>query len=172
VAWLIVALIPAVALSACGSSLTPGVLTQSDIPSHLGVKLNPAESASEAQVRSAPCKVAASVVFDGSKKPYSPTITSVGLSCASISQAQQYFNTTKVGGNGYPLPGVRGHSVPGIGDDAWFIDQGRESDLRFYTLVWRQGDRVSLVSVEGPVSDKRITPGLAELLARRVAARS
>jgi hypothetical protein len=101
-----------------------------------------------------------------------PDVTSIALSCASVSQAHQYFNMIKVGAKGYPLPGVKGHSVPGIGDEAWFIDQGRDSDLRFYTLAWRQDDRVSLVQVEAPLSDKRITPALVELLARRAAARS
>jgi len=52
------------------------------------------------------------------------------------------------------------------------IDTGHQADLRAYTIGWRQDDRVNLVQVEAPLSDKRITPALVELLARRVAARS
>jgi len=47
-AWLMVAFTAAVALSACGSP-PPGVLTQSDIPSNLGVKYNPTVSATAAR---------------------------------------------------------------------------------------------------------------------------
>jgi hypothetical protein len=174
--WLITVTIVGVALSAC-SSPTSGVLSSADIPNYLGVKYNPSASASASasaarSVRHVPCNPTTDAVFDGFKKPYPPTITSTAFSCASDSQAQRYFNATKVGAKSDPIPGAKGHSVRGIGDEAWFIDQGRASDLNFYTLVWRQGNRVRLVSVEGPISDKRITPALIELLARRAAARS
>jgi len=70
------------------------------------------------------------------------------------------------------LSGIEGHAVPGVGDEAWFIDAGRETGLRAYSLVWHQDDRVGVVGVQAPRSDTRITPALVMLLARRVAARS
>lgn len=165
--WLVATLTAAVALSACSSSSQPGVLTQADIPSYLGVKPNQSESVSMRDVRAAPCKPADDVVFDSKET----TVTSVALSCASVSQAQQYFNTIKVGANGYPVHGIKGHTLSGVGDEAWLVDVG-SNDLRDYIVGWRQGDRVSLVMIEGPSTDKHITPALAKLLARRAAARS
>jgi hypothetical protein len=173
--WLVAVLGAALALSACSSPSPPGVLAQADIPSFLGVKLNPPEAPMDARVvLSAPCHKPASAVAAvfKSRKSLSPTVTSIAVSCPGISQAQKFFDTRKVGARGYPLPEVKGHSLTGIGDEAWFIDQGGKADLRDYTVVWRQVNRVSSVSVEGPRSDKRITPALAELLARRAAARS
>lgn len=167
----------ALALAACGSSLPAGVLTQSDIPSYLGVKADRSAFA-PGEGHISPCKGANGVVFDGSWRhmkagPSSiPVVTSMAVSCASVSQAHRYFDTRKVGAQGYPLPGIDGHPVPGVGDEAWFIDAGREADLRDYTLAWRQNDRVSFVSIEGSQNDKRITPALVELLARRAGARS
>lgn len=168
--WLLATIIAAVALSACSSSSPPaGVLTRSDIPSYLGVKADQSASAAEARsVRTTPCKLASGVVFDSKRA----TVTNVSLSCASVSQAQEYFNTIKVGAKGYPLPGVVGHSLTGVGDEAWLVDAGGKADLREYTLGWRQNEQVGLVTVEGPLANGRITPALAGLLARRVAARS
>jgi hypothetical protein len=164
-------------LAACSSSAPAGVLTQSDMPSYLGVRAD--QSAFTLRdVRTAPCKEANGVVFDGSWKhlkagPSSiPVVTSIAFTCASVPQAHEYLNTIKLGAKTYPISGIEGHPVPGVGDEAWFIDAGRQADLRSYTLGWRQGDRVGLVQVEAPLSDKRVTPALVELLARRAAARS
>jgi len=168
----------ALALSACGGSSTPSMLTQSDIPSYLDVKVDDKSAFQPSEVQTAPCKGANGVVFDGSwrhLKPgpsYIPTVTSIAISCSSVSQAQRFFVARKIGGKGYPGAGTVGHSVPGIGDEAWFIDDGSNAYLRDYSLVWRQNDRVSSVAVEARGSEKRITPALVELLARRVAARS
>lgn len=174
--WTILVFGGALALSACSSPQTPGVLTQADIPSYLGVRADPSATGSGLAVFSAPCKGAKSLTFDGSWRhlkagPSSiPDVTSIAVSCASVSQAQRYFNT-RSGGRGYPLPGVKGHSVAGIGDEAWLTDVSN-TQIRDYTVGWRQDDRVMFVMVEGPSTDKRITPALAKLLARRAAARS
>ena len=161
------------ALSACSSS-TPGLLSQSDIPSDLGVKYNPSAGPDARSLRLAPCRKPASAVVATftSGKPVYPIVNSLAVSCPNVSQAQMFFDTRKVGARGYPIPRIKGHSFPGIGDEAWIVDEGGGSDLRDYSLAWRQGNRVSSVTVEGLLSDKRITPALAELLARRAAARS
>jgi len=115
----------ALALSACSSSPLSGVLIQTDIPRYLGVKADQSASASDARsVRTAPCQAANAAVFDGSWKhlksgPSSiPIIISAALSCATVSQAQQFFNTIKIGANGYPSSVVTGHAVAGVGDEA------------------------------------------------------
>jgi len=166
-------------LAACSPSSPPGLLTQSDLPSYLGVRADQHASVTAAgSVRNAICKSITAAVFNGSWRQLHSgpasipvAVTSVSLSCPSVSQAQRYFNTIKVGAKGYPVPAVKGYPVSGIGDEAWLIDAGHNADLREYSLAWRQGNRVGLVQVEGPLSDKRITPALVELLARRMAAR-
>ena len=167
-----IAFAAAVALSACGGSSTSGVLTQSDIPSYLGVKAN--RSASDAErkreARTPHCTVTGVVVFSVPGKAVkaqsplvssAPTVLSADLSCVSVADARSAFNLIKDGGQ----------AVPGIGNEALLINVG-SGDGVGYAIGWRQGDRVSLVSVGGPPNDKRITAALAELLARRVAARS
>jgi len=170
----------ALALAACSSSTPAGVLTQSDLPSYLGVRTDQhASVAAAGSVRTVTCKAVTAAVFNGSWKQLHSgpasipvAVTSVSLSCQGVSQAQRYFNTIKVGAKGYPVPAVKGYPVSGLGDEAWLIDAGHNADLREYSLAWRQGNRVDLVQVEGPLSDKRITRALVELLARRAAARS
>jgi hypothetical protein len=59
-------------------------------------------------------------------------------------------------------------SVPGIGDDARitsFNNENERSDL----VLWRTGQVLGFVGVEGPPNDRRITPAAAERLARRAA---
>jgi hypothetical protein len=161
----------ALALSACSSPSTPRVLTSADIPSYLGVKSNPSATASGARsVSLAPCKTTAVDAFGVTGKHkntgheiVAPFIFSVAFTCDSISQAQTAFKLIKGGRDG--------HAVAGIGDEAW-INGLRGSAGQMHALGWRKGSRVSIVLLEGKSTDKRITAGLAEMLARRVVARS
>jgi hypothetical protein len=163
----------ALAVSACGGSATPGVLTSADIPSYLGVKANPSAAASEARsVRPAPCKTAAVDAFGVPARHANtrsrivstrPFIVSVALTCDSVSQAQTAFNLIKKGGDG--------HALAGIGDEARLINV-TEATQRVCTVGWRDGNQVGVVFVLGPIKDTRITPALTELLARRAIARA
>jgi hypothetical protein len=159
-------------LAACSSRSTPGVLTSADIPSYLGVKANPDAAASQARnVRPAPCKTAGIDAFGNpagrsntrSGVTPQPFVVSVSLTCDSVSQAQTAFKMIK---------GVSdGHDVVGIGDEARLINV-TEVTQRLCGVGWREGNQIGTVLVLGPIKDKRITPALAELLARRAAARS
>jgi hypothetical protein len=160
----------ALALSACSSS-TPGVLTQSDIPSYLGLQYDAVASASSARsARPAPCKTAAVRDFtipgrhlNARKEDTSlPFVGSVVLACASTSQARAVFTKT--------TKGAGGEVVAGIGDEALL---GVVSQLKTteYALGWRQGDEVCDLIIVASPTDQRITPALTELLARRAAAR-
>jgi hypothetical protein len=169
--WRVTALVAVFAvgltLSACGPS-TPGVLTSADIPSYLGVKSNPSAAASGARaITLAPCKTGAIDAFGVQARSgivsRGPFIISVGFTCDSVSQAQTAFKLFKTGRDG--------HALGGFGNEAWLVGV-RGSTGQEYALGWRQGSRVSIVLLEGRLTDKRITAGLVELLARRAAARA
>jgi len=68
--------------------------------------------------------------------------------------------------------GGGGHSVPGIGEAAWLFAPVANPHVKEYFLGWREGSEIGDLLVLGTSTDKRITPALAELLARRAAARS
>jgi len=158
-------------LSACSSS-PPGVLTQADIPSYLGVKSNPSATANYESRLTPPhgCTTVGVAVFSVPGEPLDtellPTstralaVTTVLLSCANESEARTSFGTAV------------GTSVTGIGDEAKWLNEGVAGGGRFYAIVWRRNDQLGNVSVAGPTNDTHIGPGLAELLARRAAARS
>jgi hypothetical protein len=160
------------ALSACSSSPTPGVLTSADIPSHLGVKANPSATADYASRLTVPqsCKTVGVAVFSvpGMRlneavlptSAHTTAVTSVVLSCASESETRTSFGTAV------------GASVPGIGDEAEWLNEGVVGGGRFYAILWRKNDKLGNVSVAGPTNDSHIGPGLAVLLARRAAAES
>jgi hypothetical protein len=166
----------ALALSACSSPSSTGVLSQVDIPSYLGVQPNSSATAFEASHASPPahCVTTGLVLFsepgkrvDTSTRPperttTTPIIVSSSVSCASIADA-------KIGmREGGALPGTR--SVTGIGDKATFTDLSDRLN-RSYVVQWRDDNRGGFIWAIGAPNDKRITPGLAEELARRAAAR-
>src|ERR1700687_1422904 len=97
--YLMMILTAAVAPSAC-SSPTPGLLTQSDLPSYLGLKANPSATASESRHIGAdpPCKKAGVAVFTvpGWRVPKgrilssanSPVVVNAVDACATSSDAR------------------------------------------------------------------------------------
>ena len=190
-----IAFTAAVALSACGGSPTPGVLTQSDIPSYLGVKLNRSASASQArQTRTPPCNTDRVAVFtvpgqrineQALAPATAPQVTSASLACPNASTLDVAYRTTATGlaslyGSGRAVSGVGdgaklfdvGRVAPATAGEARLYLPGKVSMARAYLVIWREHDHAQVVLVSGPSGDKRITAALAELLARRVAARS
>jgi hypothetical protein len=170
-------LVAALSLSAC-SSPTPGVLTQSDIPTSLGVKLNQSASATWEDHFSprAHCTKAAFVIFSLPEirvlnvyhqllVDREPEVASYALSCASTSDSRGAFKSTLRGG------GTSSHSVARIGDQAVLANIS-DGGTRSYIVLWRLRDALGLVLVAGQPKYRQITPGLAESLARRAVARS
>jgi hypothetical protein len=172
---LLIGFVGAMALSACSNSSTPGVLTLADIPSYLDVTANSAATASEGRaVGTTPhCTKAGVVVFTvpGWRVPKrglltsanAPVVVSVDDVCVTSSDAHAGF--TSDSGVGVVGP------VPGIGNEATLLDLG-SGPQRMYLVGWRKGNQFGAVGVLGSAKNDRITPALAELLARRVAARS
>jgi hypothetical protein len=174
---LIVALIAAVALSACGSSSTPGLLTQADIPSHLGVRLDQSESAYATRIEPSQTGHCAKIGInyfdvqgtrenDTTRVPVvtkSPEVSSSSLSCKSTSDAQDMLSDG--------VTHYHERSLSGIGNEAWLANASQPGE-RHYVVFWRQNNDVGSVTILGTPNDKRITPALAESLARRAAARS
>jgi len=108
------------ALSACSSSPPPGVLTQADVPSYLGVRANPSAAASEARhtgTLAQGCKVAGNAVFTVPGTPAITKLTAVGSkapeilngveTCAATSEALDVYD-------GF-VKNIQGRTLPGIG---------------------------------------------------------
>jgi len=173
IAMLTIALI----LSACGSSPTPGVLTQSDIPSYLGVKLDLSESAYATRKepsQTGHCTKIGITVFtvpttqvdNTTQLPTStksPEVSSSSLSCRSASDAQDLVTSG--------VTHYHERLVSGIGNEAWLANVSQPGE-RHYVVFWRDNNDIGSVDTVGAPNDRRITPALAELLARRAAARS
>ena len=172
---LLTLLIATVVLSECSSS-TPGLLTQSDIPSYLAVTANASATNSQALLESAPdrCKQAGVAIFSRPRasviatdlilnnSPSSPEIISTSISCPSESDAHLAYET-------YARDWGR-HSILHLGAEA---DLGKLlPSTRNFIVGWRQNTAIGWLLLAGAPDDKRITPALAELLARRAAARS
>jgi len=160
------------ALSACSSSSSPGVLTPADIPSYLGVRANPSAFAAEDRKEAAPpyCSKAGFVPFTVPGKPLDtqipaayPAIVSTNLVCANTYDAHKLYRST--------ITLNRGRSIVGIGNEATLINFDTKAE-RYYEVFWRDNNLIGEVTVIGPHGSNRITPALAELLARRAAARS
>lgn len=172
--WLTAGLTAAVALSACGGSSAPGVLTRSDIPSYLGVH---ATSSTLAEVgvkvpRTHGCKTSGVAIFTASVRDAlsglpnvakSPAVLSTVISCPRAAAVQGVLNTSVAGSS---------RSVPGLGSGAKLVNLSRSGMDRDYEVIWRQGNQIGAVDLGGPPRDSRITPALVELLARRAAART
>jgi hypothetical protein len=159
----------AVALSACGSSPTPGVLTQAEIPSYLGVTKNPSLAASEAKVVASihRCKRAVLEFFTVpgklSRIEVTPAIVSFLESCATVADTKSVL----------PIGRDDGPTVKGIGNEAELVASGISPErVRVESTGWRDDSQVGLILLEGSPTDKRITPALVELLARRAVAAS
>lgn len=161
-------------LSGCGSS-PPGLLTGPDIPGSLGVKANAAAAATEARQESPSphCKRSGVAVFSvpGQAVPVESILTSarstwivsVEMSCTSASAAHVALESeAKIEG---------GHPVAGIADEAQILDLSSAGE-RAYIVAWRADDTLGALLVVGPKHDTRIDARLAQLLARRAAARS
>jgi hypothetical protein len=151
------------------------VLTNADIRSYLGVKVNPSVSASEVSdaVPLDSCKRAGVAVFrvpgirvDPQRltSAKAPELIDASYSCASASDAFRSFNT--------PLMKGVGRTVHGIGDEANLYDLTGLVAERLYAVRWREKNHIGVLFVASAQNDTRIGPGLAELLARRAAARS
>jgi hypothetical protein len=158
----------AVALSACGGTSTPSLLTQSDVPSNLGVKSDPSAAATlERQDKSPPaCKKAGTAVFGphplSTHLPTSLLVVNVDWSCTSPSTTKKAFDIF--------LKQLGGRMVPGIGNEAALANTGGDAEFeRSFTVDWYENTRVGALIIQGGPKDKRITPALAELLARRAA---
>jgi hypothetical protein len=168
----------ALILSACGDSSAPGVLTQAEIPSYLNVKADSLGAAAKAW-QSAPiphCKRVDLALFtvpgtvlklgESAPVPKSPIILSALVSCATVADAKSTFASYF-----RDVDRLGGHAVKGIGDEAQMdgIGQlGRSVDF----IGWRNRNQISVILLDGAMSNKRITPALIELLGRRAAAGS
>ena len=173
--WPVIAFTAASVVSACGGSSTPGVLTQADIPSYLGVRSTSSTlgeigaplprthgcKATGVAIFTAPVRDAISALPNVAK---SPAVLSAALSCPRATAAQ--------GVVGAFVTGRDTRSVPGLGGRAKLVNLSRGGMDRDYEVIWRQGNEIGSVDLGGPPSDKRITPALVELLARRAAAGS
>jgi hypothetical protein len=167
----------AVALSACGGSSIPGVLTSAEIPSYLGLTANPSATTTAAHQQRTDdhCKKAGAAVFTlpgwtppmtGSilsmtKSDSGPIVVSVDESCSSPSDAHMAFKSDAAG---------IGQQIDGIGDEATLLDLS--AGQRSYEVAWREGSQIGAVLVVGLTNDNRITHALVELLARQAAAGS
>jgi len=172
---LAIVLLAAQVLSACSSSPPPGVLTQADIPSYLGVRSTSSTLAevgapvprthgcntSGVAIFTAPVRGAFSGLPNVSK---SPAVLSTAMSCPRAAAAVGVLSTF--------VTGRSSRSVPELGRGAKLVNLSRSGMDRDYEVIWRQGNKIGAVDLGGPPSDSRITPALAELLARRAAARS
>jgi hypothetical protein len=194
--WALVAVfIVGIALSACSSPSTPGVLTQADIPTYLGVKFNPSESASQLrQIETPPCKTLRASVFTApGQRVYeealgptkNPQVTSVTSDCTNASRESVAYRTLANATTG--LYGA-GSTVSGVGAEAKLFNIGKVATSsahgaklylrgtgaqgRAYAVIWRASTQIDTLILVGAGADQRITPALAELLARRAAAGS
>jgi hypothetical protein len=170
---LIAVFVIVLALSACGGSSAPGVLIQSDIPSYLGVKVNP-QLRSQMLNELAPdhCQVSKTTVFNApgvkvesnigllNNNPKGPEVSSSEVVCPSEVDAQ--------GALAAYAKGWHARSIAGIEDEA--VIGTLLPSQRNYILGWRQGFDLGIIFIASSPTDKRITPALAELLARRAAA--
>jgi hypothetical protein len=174
--WALVAVfVVGMALSACSSPSTPGVLTQADIPSDLNMTSNSAFASVYLRENAAPrCKKTGFASFSVPGKRVdtttnvpasakSPEVISSSVVCPNTSDAHIALRS------GLSTPGAR--SVSGIGSEAILVNFGIPK-TGYYVVGWRESNRVGFVFLVGASNDKRITPALAELLARRAAARS
>jgi len=167
------------------SSPNPGGLTNADIPSDLGVKMNASALVTVVGVGfdaplpigpKATCAHLYETVFipprkkgealGGEGEPLTyPEVLSIGFRCSGAPAGRLGFRALSEGRK----------QVGGIGDQAALFNatdtQGYPKS-RVYIVDWREGAVVGVVGVAGPTSNTRIGPGLAELLARRAAARS
>jgi hypothetical protein len=166
----------------------------------LGVKANPSESAFQSRpIQTPPCKTGKLSVFSTpGQRGYeqnlgpanAPQVTSLAADCSNPSRETVAYRTFTTAMSS--LYGA-GDSVPGVGNGAEIYNVGRiakvptqvsgQTELilrgkgsvpaaRSYLVLWRADDQIDTVIVTGPSGDKRITPALAELLARRAAASS
>jgi len=176
--WIKLALVAggALTLSACSSAPHVGVITQADIPSYLGVSASPTARSAGVLLpvaRFHGCKTVGVAVFTASVPnelqgnptvAKAPGIISVAVSCPRVADAREALRTF--------VPTIGGRSMRGLGDDATLVNASRDGSDRLFDVVWRQGNQIGAVDVGGPPNDSRITSALAELLARRAAARS
>jgi hypothetical protein len=170
----------ALALSACGgSSATPGVLTQAEVPSYLNVKADSLGAAVKAAVHFAPiphCKRVGLALFtvpgtlaklrEPVPVPTSPIILSSLVSCATVADAKSTFASYF-----RDVDRLGGRAVKGIGDEAQMDNSGL-LDRSVEFIGWRSNNQIGVILLDGAASNKRITPALIELLGRRAAAGS
>jgi hypothetical protein len=170
------------AVSGCGGGSSHPGLANSDIPSDLALQSSSiafntvAGGRGFAQPLPIPsggsCPVAYHQVFipagkageasqgEGVAFTY-PEILTIGWKCRSATQARS--------GYGDLAPGA--HAVTGVGVEAAVLSVGDVPNQGFphdhvYIVKWRQGNAVGALDLVGRDSDTRITPSVAESLAR------
>ena len=174
-----------ISFAACGAA-SPLVLTSADIPSFLGVHANPGVfttvAGGEETVMPMPIgpheqcpewyhnafvppgRHGEAAAGEGVPITYAEVMI-LAWHCADLSQARL----------GFHLLSDSRQSVTGVSDQAAILNRTDDSndgypDSRVFIIDWREGQAVGALELAGPDSDKRITPALAELLARRAAA--
>jgi len=147
----------AVSLSAC-TSPPPSVLTIADIPSYLGVKPNASASVEYASRVNPPshCRTTGVAVFSVPAKPLDEALLPAS-SQAPVVSAVDWLCSKKGPSSGWQISSQN----EGMGGGGWYLG-----------VIWSQGDRMGAITVAGPVGDRRLSMGLADMLARRAAARA
>lgn len=143
-------------LSAC-TSPPRSVLTIADIPSYLGVKLNASASVEYANRLTPPshCRATGVAVFSVPTKPLDEALLPAS-SLAPVVSAVDWSCSNKRTSSGLQITSQNERT----GGGGWY-----------FGVVWSQGDRMGAITVAGPVDDRRLSMGLANMLARRAAAR-
>ena len=93
-----------------------------------------------------------------------PEVYSSVSTCGTETNAKHVFDQITLGS--LPNPNRPVPNVPRIGDDARLVSFAIASG-RVDVVYWRAGQDLGIVGVDGPPDDTRITPAVAEELAKR-----
>jgi len=91
-------------------------------------------------------------------------IASFASTCGNLANTKHVFDQITLGS--LPVPGRSPPTVRGIGDLARIVSFGNKAG-RIEVVYWRSGENLGEVAVEGPPNDTRITPAVAEELAKK-----
>jgi hypothetical protein len=166
------AVLTSVLVASC-SAAPLGSLSTSDLPSGWGLQQTTWPFARSA-VAPFGCKTSYVVAFAPPGRSfvrYSETaampyieLGSFAATCGSVANTKHVFDQITVGS--LPPPGKTPTTIHGIGDLARLTPLDTPTG-RGDLVYWRSGNSLGEVGVQGPPDDTRITPAIAEDLARR-----